>query len=381
MQTTLPTKQLQEIMELMNRFVSRHTTLPILENIYIKWSIDTLIFRAADMEKYLEIEIPAKIDDEWSLTVNAKTFSDILRSIEDDDVILDIHESSDQLYIKSVNDKFTIRWLPSSEYVALPKVQSDSDVLLPVDDFTKWISMVEFAVTEKNFSPVLTWVYIRLLEQADQKQLVFVWTDSFRLAEYRLPYEQSSTTEFSVIVPKNHINDIKKVAEYALSQECSVLCIKTSVNMMEISCETQGMRIVTSTVLIQWSFPHYEQESIVPTQWNVKAIIHKDQFDKSIKKIGIMTRDLNNYVLVNIDWDTINITSWETDMWDAKTSTAAFIEWWEVTYGANGKYITDFIKMVQGDEFVMHVIDAEKPIVLLDPEDISYKYIVRPLVK
>jgi DNA polymerase III sliding clamp (beta) subunit (PCNA family) len=51
-------------MDLVGRFVSRHATLPILENVYIKANIDTIMFRATDMEKYIEIELPAKLDDE-----------------------------------------------------------------------------------------------------------------------------------------------------------------------------------------------------------------------------------------------------------------------------------------------------------------------------
>lgn len=333
------------------------------------------------MEKYLEIEIPAKIDDEWSLTVNAKTFSDILRVIEDDDVILDVQEFSDQMIVKSVQDSFTIRWVSAAEYIAIPKIDTENDTIVPIDDFSTGITMVEFAVTEKNFSPVLTWVYMRLLESAWQQQLVFVGTDSFRLAEYRIPYEQTSVSQFSVIVPKNHINDIKKVADYAMTQWGDMLSLKTSVNMMEMTIEVDTMRITASTVLIQGAFPQYEQESIMPTERNMKAIINKSELDKSIKKIGIMTRDLNNYILVNASGDTIHITSWETDMWDAKTSTTAFIEGWQVIYGANGKYITDFLKMVSQDELQMRVIDGEKPIVFIDPENEYYKYIVRPLVK
>lgn len=64
MKVTLNTVQLQEIVDIVGRFVSKHSTLPILENIYIKGNIDTLLLRATDMEKYVEIQIPASIDTE-----------------------------------------------------------------------------------------------------------------------------------------------------------------------------------------------------------------------------------------------------------------------------------------------------------------------------
>jgi DNA polymerase III sliding clamp (beta) subunit (PCNA family) len=61
---TLNTDKLKEILDLTSRFVSKHSTLPILENVYMKGNIDTLVFKATDMEKYIEIEIPANIESE-----------------------------------------------------------------------------------------------------------------------------------------------------------------------------------------------------------------------------------------------------------------------------------------------------------------------------
>jgi DNA polymerase III sliding clamp (beta) subunit (PCNA family) len=52
---------------------------------------------------------------------------------------------------------------------------------------TSGIGKVEYAVTEKNFSPVLTGIFVRTKEYNAQQYLVFVGTDSFRLAEYKIP--------------------------------------------------------------------------------------------------------------------------------------------------------------------------------------------------
>ena len=44
------------------KIIDEHnSTLPILQNIYMKASIDTLNIRATDMEKYVDIEIPCEI--------------------------------------------------------------------------------------------------------------------------------------------------------------------------------------------------------------------------------------------------------------------------------------------------------------------------------
>ena len=64
MKITIETAKLMEIIDLGLRFVSKNATLPILQNFYFKASIDALILRATDMEKYVEIEIPCKVSME-----------------------------------------------------------------------------------------------------------------------------------------------------------------------------------------------------------------------------------------------------------------------------------------------------------------------------
>lgn len=380
MKVTLEVKKLQEVMDLVGRFVSKHATLPILENVYIKANIDTILFRATDMEKYIEIELPASLDDEGALTVNAKTFSDILRTIDEEHITITIEESSDMMTIESASDDFKIKWIPASEYVAVPNVQSDTPITLDTQAFSTGIGKVEYAVTEKNFSPVLTGVFMRVKSYDEQKKLVFVWTDSFRLAEYKVDFA-GNTENMSLIVPKIHINDIKKVADYYLENEGQDMKLHASENMVSFTFSLDGMKIQCSSLLIQGSFPDYENENIMPTTRNTKNLIDARQLDKAIKKISILTRDINNFINISSDDDKLVLQSWETDIGEGQTTASAVIDGESFQFGINGKYISDFLRVNQGDEVIMRVIDGEKPIILKDKEDDDYTYVVRPLIK
>jgi len=372
--------KLQEVLDLCYRFVSKHSTLPVLENIYIKGSIDTLVFRATDMEKYIDIEIPAQIDNEWAITVNAKTFTDIVKTITDEEVKLSIDDSSDTLLIKSSSDDFKIKWIPANEYVAVPEVVWGNNIKIDPNHFSKWVSKVDYAVTERNFSPVLTWVLMRVKKYWTTNKLVFVWTDSFRLSEYKIE-TQGSTDELDIIVPKMNIWDIKKVSDYFISKWWEVMQITFSDNLVSFSFTVGDIKILTTSLLIQWNFPDYENENIIPTQFNTKVVVDKNSIDLSIRKISILTRDINNFIDVSIDDKNMLITSGQTDKWEAKTNTSIYKEWENMNFGINWKYIQDFIKSCESKEILLNVVSPEKPIVLKDKDDSNYTYVVRPLVK
>jgi DNA polymerase III subunit beta len=382
MQVTLSVKELQEVMELVTRFVSRHATLPILENVYIKASVDGMLFRASDMEKYIEISLDVSIADEAAVTVHAKTLYDLLKSIDQAQVTLTIDMERDSMTLATTQDSFTVKWIPASEYVAVPQVAVDAPIRITAQSFVTWIWKVEYAVTEKNFSPVLTGIYIRTKQYHDEKKLVFVGTDSFRLAEYKTALVSWDGHDFGLIVPKVHIADIKRVLEYYVQKWGDELDMLASQNMVSFSMRLDTMRIQVTTLLIQGSFPDYDKESIMPTTFRTTAGLDKDGLDKAIKKISILTRDINNYISVVVGADGgVIIRSWQTDMGEWSTQCTAHVAWPDVTLWLNGKYVTDFLRSIVWLSVEMYINDSDKPIILKDPQDSDYTYVVRPLVK
>jgi len=379
---TLATDKLKEILEIVSRFVAKHSTLPVLENIYIKSNVDVLVFKATDMEKYISLEIPANIESEWGITVNAKMFLDIVKMLEDEEVKLIVDEDNDVLTIKTINDEFKLKGIPVSEYVASPTYETVNKFMVNPEVVIQWIEKVEYAVTEKNFAPVLTWILLRFKKEDDWNKLVFVWTDSFRLAEYKVNYEWDLKEEkIDVIIPKININDILKVLKFGVDKQLKGLNIEISENIVAFKFQVEDYNVEITSIVIQWDFPNYENESVIPTQFNTKLIFQVDLLEKAIKKVLTFTKSENNFVEFQIiAWEVV-LTSGLTDVWEWKTKISAVVEWQDVSLGINWKYILEFLKSVEWDQIEMNIVDAEKPVVFKDLEDEKYIYVVRPLVK
>lgn len=378
----LSTSKLKEILEIVSRFVAKHSTLPVLENIYIKSNVDTIIFRATDMEKYINLEIPANIESEWSITVNARMFLDIVKMIEDEEIKLIVDEDNDILTIKTVNDEFKLKWIPASEYVAVPTYETVNKFTVNPEVVVRWIEKVEYAVTEKNFAPVLTGILMRFKKVEDWNKLIFVWTDSFRLAEYKIDYDwQLNSEKIDVIIPKINISDILRVLKFWLDKQLTELNIEISENLVIFKFNVEDYNIEITSILIQWDFPNYENESVIPTQFNTKVIFQTDLLEKAIKKVLTFTKSENNFVEFQIvSWEVI-LTSGLTEVWEWKTKIVATVTWNDITLWINGKYILDFLKSIEWEQVEMNIVDSEKPVVFKDIDDNNYTYVVRPLVK
>lgn len=377
MKISLELSKVLGMLDIASRFVSKNSTLPILQNIYLKASIDTLLIRATDMEKYVEIELPCNVQIEGAITVNAKTFLDILKTIESETLEFSVDQKTNVMTIKTPKDTFDINGIPSSEYVALPEVPQENSFMLDTTIFSKGIEKVEYAITEKSFSPVLTGVLMKSKTEDTQSKIIFVGTDSFRLSEYKTL--NTNSNEFSLIIPKVSISDIKHLVNYAIDKEVPEMIVKYSENLIAFELTIEGTKIVATSLLIQGNFPEYEREEVMPTQFATKVMLDKNECEKAIKKIWILTRDINNFIQIETQGTKVVISSGKTDKGAGTTEIPAIIDGEGLTFAVNGRYVSDFIRTMASDTLVFNIISSQKPLVLTDKDDLSNRYVVRPL--
>lgn len=366
------------MLDIAAKFVSKNSTLPILQNIYLKASIDSLLIRATDMEKYVEIEIPCEVQIEGAITINAKTFLDILKTIESENIELSVDQKTNIMTIKTPKDTFDINGIAASEYVALPEVPQENSFVLDTLAFSKGIDYVEYAVTEKSFSPVLTGVLMKTGKWDASNKLIFVGTDSFRLSEYRVNHTNAS--DFSLIMPKALVNDMRTVVNFAIGKEVADMKVNYSENLIAFSFVIEDIKIIATSLLIQGNFPEYEREEVLPTQFVTKVMLDKNECEKAIRKIWILTRDINNFIQIETKDSKVVISSGKTDKGAGITELAAIIDGEPLTFAVNGRYISDFIKNMESDTLVFNIINSQKPVVLMDKDEENNRYVVRPLI-
>ena len=371
-------KKALNMLDIAAKFVSKNSTLPILQNIYLKASIDSLLIRATDMEKYVEIEIPCEVQIEGAITINAKTFLDILKTIESENIELSVDQKTNIMTIKTPKDTFDINGIAASEYVALPEVPQENSFVLDTLAFSKGIDHVEYAVTEKSFSPVLTGVLMKTGKWDASNKLIFVGTDSFRLSEYRVNHTNAS--DFSLIMPKALVNDMRTVVNFAIGKEVADMKVNYSENLIAFSFVIEDIKIIATSLLIQGNFPEYEREEVLPTQFVTKVMLDKNECEKAIRKIWILTRDINNFIQIETKDSKVIISSGKTDKGAGITELAAIIDGEPLTFAVNGRYISDFIKNMESDTLVFNIINSQKPVVLMDKDEENNRYVVRPLI-
>lgn len=364
--------ELLPVLEMASRFVSRNSTLPVLENVSISWNIDTLEFKATDMNKYIYVSMPAKIESEWAITVNAKKLLDTIRVCESDQIKFEGKDDWTSLTVFSWKDKFDFKWISINEYVAIPESSSKNSFNISLEVLSKWIERVESSIPDKSFTTIITWMLIK----GKGSEIAFVGTDSFRLAEYKINYD--IWKDFDVVIPKSAMLEVKKVADLALGQETSQEDVNITYDekLVNFSYKLWNVNVEIKTNLIKGAYPDYEK--IILPSYNSKIIINKSFLEKALKKVSLFSKDISYYCKFTKQDDELIISSGETDFWEWVAKIDAIFDWDISVLWLNWKSLLDFLKYVEGEEVILNVFDDEKPILLKDQWDEWYRFVVRP---
>lgn len=378
MQITLQTAVLKNVLDLASRYVAKNSTLPVLQHVYMKTNVDTILFRATDMEKYIDIEVPATIDTQWAMSVDAKMLTEYVRSLDDEMITLVMDMTKNTITLKTASDTIKIKGLNGSEYVGIPELNAVSHTISALW-LLKGLNKVDFAVQEKTFVPVLQWVLIKSKEYDGLKKLVFAWSDSLRLADYKVSYD-GDLDNLQVIVPKNNVAEIKRGLEWYMSMGWTDCKIMMSNNLMGLEMKTNELYMKIVSLLISGNFPEYENENVMPSKFETTVIVNKLDIEKAIRKINILTRDTNYFVIFDInDNQIICDTGTQMDMGEAQSTIAADISWPGLKIALNGKHVLDIIRIIDSDKLQINLIANDKPVIIKDLDDPGFSYVCKPI--
>ncbi len=79
---------------IVSKAVATKTTMPILECILVDASLDIIKLTANDMELGIETTIEGEIIEHGIIALNAKLFSEIVRKLPDNEVVIDTDASN-----------------------------------------------------------------------------------------------------------------------------------------------------------------------------------------------------------------------------------------------------------------------------------------------
>ena len=364
MQIETTVKKIADAINKIANISSKNISLPILENILLITKDNILTIRSTNLHVGVEISLAIKSNEDLETSVNLNLFSNIINSLNKEDKIY-LNLDKNILKIKTKNSEMEINTYDSSDFPSLPQVINALDFIIPVKKFIYGIQSVMYAASRSDIKPEIASVYI----YKNDNELVFVSTDSFRLAEKKIILD--GVDDFpGIIIPIKNIQELIKV----FSSVDGDVVLSVSDNQISL----KNKNIYFTSRIVDGSYPNYTQ--IIPKEEKSSAIILKNDLITSLKLVNVFSDDFNQILLkTDKKKSLILLNSRNTNIGENKTTIQAVVEGDDIEMYLNHKYLTDSFNSLDGDSIHFSFTEKNKPFVVSSIGDKSFIYLIMPM--
>ncbi len=357
---------LEKLIEGVNRIQkvsSKNVSLPILENVLLRAEDNTLILRSTNLHVGAEVSIPVKVLEKGEVAVRLDLFANILNSLKKEHKIL--LEIKDQvLSLKTEKSEMSINTYDSSDFPTIPHVDEGIRFTLPIKKFIDGVRSVAYASSLSDIKPEISSVYI----YTSDNELVFVATDSFRLAEKRIV--MSGIDEFpGVIIPIKNIQECIKVFQGLDGDVVFTLG--------ENQIALRNEYIYFTSRIVDGNYPDYMQ--IIPQEEKSSLILLKNDITDALKLVNVFSDNFKISLKTKKAVSQVHFTSRNPDVGENSTFVDAVVEGEDIEMNLNYRYLTDVLQIIDTDNIHFSFTENNKPFLVKSVDDSSFLYLIMPM--
>ena len=188
-----------------SKAVPSKTTMPILECVLIDATLDVIKLTANDMELGIQTEVEGEIIEHGMIAIDARIFSEIVRKLPDNDVIIETDENL-QATITCEKANFNISCKPGDEFSYLPIIEKDTTISISQYTLKEVIRQTIFSIADNESNKVMTGE----LFEINQNTLRVVSLDGHRISIRKLELKEEYDHK-KIIVPGKTLIEISKI--------------------------------------------------------------------------------------------------------------------------------------------------------------------------
>jgi DNA polymerase III subunit beta len=359
---------LDSALNVVGKAISQNTTLPVLNNVLLKAEGGKLNFAGTNLEIAIQCFVDAEIKAEGAITVPAKLLVSYISLLNDESVELVVDEGNN-LLIKAASSQTKIKGISAEEFPIIPTVSKDQVFVVSRKSLDVGISQTVFSAATNTARPVLSGILFDLTKD----ELKLVSTDSYRLAEKKVPLIEPVDFDLQAIVPARTISELGKIVNKSMADN-----VEITVSKNQILFVVGNTKMVSR--LIEGKFPDYEK--IIPKTNKTSIVVKTDELSLVVRRVALFARENNNNIKCSVTNDgKLIVSTDETKVGEEKAEIMGVVTGENNKIALNAQYLLDVLNFIQSDEITIDLDDKLSPAVIRITKESTqtYMYIIMPL--
>ena len=372
MKVSVSQAQLAQGLGVVSRAVSPRSTLPVLGNILLATDDGRLRLSATNLELGITCWIGAQIEEEGSVTIPARIFSDLVNTLPGETVRLSLTTRTQTLNIHCGASNFDIKGIDAQEFPPMPVPDLSAGVELNVSDFKEMIEQVGFAASTDEARPVLQGVLMEITDGA----ISMAATDGFRISVRKAELSSPSAEPVNVIIPARSLNELARIATNGNETITMVVPPERGQAIFHL----KNAELITQ--LIEGKFPDYR--AIIPRNFKTRTVISTTEFLKACRQAEIIAREGNNVIRLSIVPQedapgSVEFSTQSEEMGSGEVVVDANIEGPELLIAFNVGFLNQLLEVIHTPNTVLETNADNTPGLISPSGDENFQHVIMPM--
>lgn len=362
MKVEMSREKILPLIQIAEKVAGKNMTLPVLSGISISAEGSKVSVRATNLDIGVDMEFSAKVIEPGTAVVPASVLLGFLSSADEEKVTFVVEGGA--LTVDSGHAKATINTLPSDDFPIIPASTGDTVFTIPAALLSSGIRSVIFSASSSTVKPELASVNMF----GDGQELVFVATDSFRLAEKRITLRDANDIPQTLIPARNAL----EVSRFLDTVKGNVE-VKLDGKQLSVSQDS----LVMVSRLIDGSFPDYRQ--IIPKEGKTSVTVLKNDLVSALRLANVFSDTFHQAVFdIDPSKKLFTITT-KSSIGENSVAIPAALEGDPITISFNYRYITEAFSSFSADSLSIALVGPGRPALIQGVGEAGFRYIVMPM--
>jgi DNA polymerase-3 subunit beta len=369
-------ENLQRALAQVSRAVATKTALPVLSNVLLVAEQGRLKIAATDLHIGITTSIPAAIEEEGRITVDARLFLEFVNTLAGEPVELSTTGARAMLTVRSGRNVASINGIDADDFPVMPSLGDDAVTIeIEPGHFREMVAQVELAAAADDSRPVLAGV----LTKVEGDRITFAAADGFRLAVREGALPAAGPDKLEAIVPAKALRELSRI----VGDQTEPVRIAITPSQSQLVAQAGETEFLSS--LIEGNFPDYRQ--IVPKDFTVRVEIDRDQFMAAVRRASYFARDNNDVIRIAVkpgeqefDLGTLEVSATAAERGNSQSVIDASVTGEGFQIAFNARYLSDVLGVLRQQKVLLGLNGPNQAGVVRPVGDDHYSHVIMPMV-
>jgi DNA polymerase-3 subunit beta len=344
--------------------VERRQTLPILGNLLLSASTDSVTLTGTDLEVEIRTRVGSTVLEPGDITLPARKFIDICRAVPEG-VEIDIKVDKQRASIKAGKSRFNLTTLPANDFPLMDGSGGDESIEVDQSMLRELLEKTGFAMAQQDVRYYLNGLFLKVSATG----LIAVATDGHRMAKIERDIDLPLSSELEVILPRKTVLELVRL----LDGSAETAHIDLSERMLRAIA---GDSLLTSK-LVDGRYPDYQR--VIPVLADKVAIVDRDAFRQSLLRTSILSNEKYKGIRLGFNQDKLTLQAHNPEQEEAEEEVEIDYGQEAAAVGFNVGYLLDVLGVVEEESVEIRFTDSNSSALLRGSGREDQTFVVMPM--